>query len=43
MGRRALEAKGDVVYWGGKVPADAPQNQVDDVYNDQWGPTPLEL
>ena len=32
MARRALEAKRDVVYWGGAVPPDAPANQVPDVY-----------
>ena len=33
MARRALEAKGDVVYWRGEVPEDAPANQVEDVYD----------
>ena len=32
MARRALEAKEDVVYWGGRVPEEAPQNQLGDVY-----------
>ena len=32
MARRALQEQGDVVYWHGNVPADAPSNQVADVY-----------
>ena len=30
MARRALEEKKDVVFWNGKVPEDAPGNQVDE-------------
>jgi hypothetical protein len=33
MARRALEAKADVVYWSGEAPADAPLNQVKEVYD----------
>ena len=43
MGRRALEAKADVVFWGGKVPEDAPDNQVYAVYEEQNGPAPIDL
>ena len=32
MGRRAREAQADVVYWDGAVPADAPPNQLSDLY-----------
>ena len=32
MARRALEEKADVVFWYGQVPADAPRNQVREVY-----------
>jgi len=32
MARRALEVKGEVVFWAGAVPADAPANQVEEVY-----------
>ena len=35
MARRALAAKGDVTYRQGDVPADAPPNQVDEVYAQQ--------
>ena len=35
MARRALAAKGDVTYMQGDVPADAPPNQVDEVYAQQ--------
>ena len=35
MARRALVAKGDVTYRQGDVPADAPPNQVDEVYAQQ--------
>ena len=35
MARRALEEKGDVVYWNGKVPPDAPDNQLTAVYAQQ--------
>lgn len=42
MGRRALEARKDVVFWGGEVPEDAPANQVQEAYNDQEGPCPLD-
>ena len=42
MARRALEAKGDVVYWRGEVPEDAPANQVEDVYDQQQGPPALD-
>ena len=42
MGRRALEARKDVVFWGGDLPEDAPGNQVGDVYDEQAGPCPLD-
>lgn len=32
MARRALEVRGDVVFWGGNLPTDALPNQVDEVY-----------
>ena len=32
MARRALEARRDVVFWGGAVPDDAPANQVKEIY-----------
>ena len=35
MARRALAAKGDVTYMQGDVPADAPPNQLDEVYPQQ--------
>jgi len=35
MARRALEAKADVIYWGGKVPEEAPSNQIQEVYEQQ--------
>ena len=35
MARRALTAKGDVMYMRGEVPADAPPNQMDEVYAQQ--------
>ena len=34
MGRRALAAKKDVVYWDGRLPEDAPANQVEVCYRD---------
>ena len=52
MARRALEEKKDVVFWNGKVPEDAPGNQVDEVYEQfdeapalDWSklPEPLKL
>ena len=51
MARQALAAKGDVTYKLGDVPADAPPNQVDEVYAQQgtrlqldWAtlPTPVD-
>ena len=51
MARRALTAKGNVTYMQGEVPADAPPNQVDEVYVQQgaqlqldWStlPTPVD-
>ena len=51
MARRALMAKGDITYMQGEVPADAPPNQVDEVYVQQgarpqlnWSmlPTPVD-
>ena len=35
MARRALTAKGDVMYMQGDVPADAPPNQLEEVYAQQ--------
>ena len=35
MACRALQEQGDIVYWHGSVPADAPSNQVADVYKQQ--------
>ena len=35
MARRALAAKGDVTYMQGDVPADAPPNQLEEVYTQQ--------
>lgn len=35
MARRALEEKTDIVFWGGKVPKDAPANQLSDIYQQQ--------
>ena len=35
MARRALQERGDVIYWYGDVPADAPANQLADVYKQQ--------
>ena len=35
MAHRALMAKGDVTYMQGIVPADAPPNQLDEVYAQQ--------
>ena len=34
MGRRALAAKKDVIFWGGQLPEDAPPNQVEVCYRD---------
>ena len=34
MARRALAAKEDVIYWGGKLPEDAPANQTKACYRD---------
>lgn len=38
MARRALESKGDVIFWGGDSPDDAPPNQVEEVYMQQATP-----
>ena len=35
MARRALEEKTDVIFWKGAIPADAPPNQIKDVYDQQ--------
>ena len=35
MARRALEDKTDIVYWDGRVPEDAPTNQLPDIYQQQ--------
>ena len=40
MARRALEKGMDVTYWNGRVPSDAPPNQLQEVY-EQQGATPL--
>ena len=42
MGRRALEARADVIFWSGSIPDDAPPNQVKEVYTEQEGPCPLD-
>ena len=44
MGWRALEVKGDVVFWGGKkLPDDAPANQLGDVYIEEEKEAPLDV
>ena len=42
MARRALEEKGEVIFWGGDVPEDAPANQVAEVYEQQEVPNQLD-
>lgn len=42
MARRALEIKGDVVFWGGELPEDALPNQVEEVYMQQATPNQLD-
>ena len=47
MGRRAYEARDEIVYWNGNIPSDAPANQLEDIYTHfddkpelDWGTLP---